>query len=75
MSQASSEYSFISLDDFDAMRRFLEIYWERGGKASDDIAVLLGSLNRDEGSQSLPLDAAMWEDWLDAVSGSAPSRS
>jgi hypothetical protein len=52
---------------FDAMRRFLEGYWERGGKKSDDLAVLLGSLNRDEGSRSLPLDPALWSDWLDAI--------
>ncbi|WBY08238.1 hypothetical protein PIB19_01425 [Sphingomonas sp. 7/4-4] len=29
---------------FAAMRQFLEAYWERGGKQSDDIATLLGAL-------------------------------
>jgi hypothetical protein len=50
---------------YDAMCRFLEAYWERGGRSSDDIAVLLGSLNRlpDGG----PVDPAMWVDWQDAV--------
>ena len=52
---------------FDAMRAFLEAYWERGGKRSDDLAVLLGSLNRDEASNTPPLDAALWRDFRDAV--------
>ena len=52
------------LEAFDAMRAFLEAYWERGGKQSDDIAVLLGSLNRYGGP---PLDIAQWHDWLDAL--------
>lgn len=53
---------------FDAMRAFLEAYWDRGGKQSDDLAVLLGSLNRDEASNTPPLDVAQWHDWRDAVS-------
>lgn len=47
---------------YEAMRWFLEKYWERGGKSSDDIAVLLGSLNRG-GNDFLPLDRAQWSDW------------
>ncbi len=62
------QYGMVShIDAFDGMRKFLEAYWERGGKTSDDLAILLGSLNRDESTQSLPLDPAMWEDWLSAV--------
>ena len=57
------------LQAFDAMRTFLEAYWERGGKASDDLAVLLGSLSRDAYTNGLPLDAALWGDWLDAIDG------
>ena len=68
MTQVSSESAISLIDAFDAMRHFLEAYWDRGGRVSDDIAVLLGSLNRDESTQSLPLDAAMWDDWLKAVS-------
>jgi hypothetical protein len=60
---------------FDAMREFLEAYWERGGKASDDIAVLLGSLNRDVWANHMPLDRAMWEDWREAVSAVTVARS
>ena len=55
------------LTAFDAMRRFLEAYWERGGKQSDDIAVLLGSLNRDAWENKMPLDRAQWDEWRDAV--------
>ena len=43
---------------FAAMRIFLEAYWERGGRSSDDIAVLLGSLE---------VDPAQRLDWIDAV--------
>jgi hypothetical protein len=52
---------------FDAMRFFLEDYWKRGGKSSDDIAILLGSLNRDPRTRSMPLDHAHWHDWMTAV--------
>ncbi|WP_162806786.1 hypothetical protein [Sphingosinicella terrae] len=51
---------------FDAMRLFLKTYWERGGRASDDLAVLLGGLERLE-SDGMPLDPAMWSDWVEAV--------
>ena len=68
MTNNSRDQQICLIDAFDSMRRFLEAYWERGGRQSDDIAILLGSLNRDEAIQSLPLDAAMWDDWLAAVS-------
>lgn len=51
---------------FDAMRAFLESYWIRGGKQSDDIAILLGALNRDEPAH-MPLDEALWNDWIEAI--------
>jgi hypothetical protein len=57
---------------FDAMLLFLEAYWERGGRASDDLAVLLGGLQRLE-SDGRPLDPAMWSDWLEAVDRASPS--
>ena len=55
------------LDAFDAMRLFLEAYWERGGKTSDDIAILLGSIDRGLGREGGPVDIAQWFDWLEAV--------
>ena len=55
------------LQAFDALRGFLEAYWERGGKQSEEIAALLGSLNRDRQGNHAPLDAAQWCDWRRAV--------
>lgn len=52
---------------FDAARQFLEAYWERGLRSSDDIAVLLGSMNGEMTQDGRPLDPAQWTDWLDAV--------
>ena len=67
---------------FDAMRRFLEIWWEVGGRSEDNIATILGSTNRTGGAdgstqQGAPVDMALWNDWRDAVTkvlskGSAP---
>lgn len=47
------------LQAFDAMRTFLKSYWERGGKRSNDLAVLLGSLNREAERNTPPLDPAL----------------
>lgn len=55
------------MEAFDAMCAFLAAYWERGGRASDDLAVLLGSLSRSISVNGMPADAALWTDWLDAV--------
>jgi hypothetical protein len=52
---------------FDAMRYFLERYWERGGRSSDDLAVLLGELSTDVFTDDAPSDPAQWHDWLVAV--------
>jgi hypothetical protein len=69
---------------FDAMRRFLETWWEVGGRSEDNIATILGSTNRTNGASSSapqgpPIDMALWDDWRDAVTkvlskGSAPDR-
>jgi hypothetical protein len=50
---------------FDVLNLFLERYWIRGGRSSDDIAILLGSLAK-QSSSGLPLDQALWQDWLEA---------
>lgn len=50
-----------------AMFRFLENYWERGGRTDEDIAGLLGSMSLDTFSGDEPADAAMWDDWLEAI--------
>jgi len=51
------------LQAFNAMRRFLEGYYERTN--SDDVGSLLGDLQlcQDGGT----FDPAAWEDWMDAV--------
>lgn len=62
------ESILITIDDaFEAVRVFIESYWERGGNSSDDIAILLGSLNRNREIDVTPLDPAQWQDWLNAV--------
>jgi hypothetical protein len=61
------ERALSSLNAFDAMRAFLEAYWEREFKQSDDIAVLLGSLNRVPVSDTPPLDIALGHEWLKAI--------
>jgi len=50
-----------------AMFRFLENYWERGRRTDEDIAALLGSMSLDTFSGDEPADAAMWDDWLEAI--------
>ena len=68
---------------FDAMRRFLEVWWERGGRSEDQLARVLGSLNRTHHSilgPGAPLNIALWDDWRDAITlilerGSAPDRA
>jgi hypothetical protein len=44
---------------FEATRYFLQAYWERGGRGSEDVAMLLSDLDA---------DPAQWNDWLAAVS-------
>jgi hypothetical protein len=43
---------------FRAMKVFVEAFWERGGRSSDGLAMLLGSLD---------VDPAQRADWTDAV--------
>jgi hypothetical protein len=52
---------------FDAAREFLDAYWERGLRSSEDIAILLSSMNGEMTHDGRPFDSAQWTDWLDAV--------
>ena len=61
------KHDLTELEAFDAMRAFLEAYWKRGGSSSDDLAVLLGDLNRSIWAGGRPGDPAQWSDWLKAV--------
>jgi hypothetical protein len=52
---------------YDAMFLFLHRYWERTGRHADDVAGLLGSLNRGLADDGRPADPAMAEDWAACV--------
>ncbi|HBY42164.1 MULTISPECIES: hypothetical protein [unclassified Brevundimonas] len=49
---------------YQAMRVFLEAYWERGGRADTQITDLLSGM---QGGTEETADPAMWADWLDAI--------
>lgn len=75
------QHSLTELEAFDAMRTFLEAFWERDGRNSDDgIARILSFTQRGwpNGApqlphlQGAPLDIAQWEDWLDAIKATKP---
>ena len=54
-------------EGFDAMRSFLEAYWERG-KGSDDVRSVLSDIDCSLTADGGPIDRAQWSDWLEAVS-------
>jgi hypothetical protein len=54
-------------EGFDAMRHFLEAYWERGLRSSDDIRLLLSALDASMTNDGGPMDIAQWNDWLAAT--------
>ena len=60
---------------FDAMRSFIEAYWERGLKSSDDIRLLLSAMDGSFSGDGRPSDPAQWDDWLEAVSKVEVDRS
>lgn len=55
------------LQAFDAMRLFLEAFWERGGRQSEDIALLIDFIDRDVWANGMPGDPAQWDDFRRAV--------
>ena len=60
---------------YDAMFAFLVAYWERGGKSSDDLAVMLGSMNRTLFTDRGTADPAQWHDWERAVASIKAKRN
>lgn len=64
----SDETPRLSLREaFDAMRQFLEAYWERGLRSSDDIRLLLSAMDCSMTNDGGPIDIAQWTDWLAAT--------
>ena len=59
--------SLSPIEAYDAMSFFLEAYWNRGKRGSDDIAALLSSVGRNTDADLPPIDIAQWHDWLEAV--------
>lgn len=52
---------------FDAMRHFLEGYWERGLRSSNDIRLLLSAMDCSMANDGRPIDIAQWSDWVAAT--------
>ena len=52
------------LASYDAMVEFIAMWWEQGGRTSDDIAQLLGALTRHDEFQGYSLDGAAWNDYM-----------
>jgi hypothetical protein len=52
---------------YKAMVRFLENYYERGGRNDDEIAVLLSSMSTEIFQDGETADPAIWDDWLHAI--------
>jgi len=62
------------LEAYNAMVWFLNSYWERRGKLSDDIAILMSDLSREIWSNQMPGDPASWRDWQKAVTNIQGAR-
>lgn len=65
MNDHAAQYALTELEAFNAMRTFLEAYWQRGLRESDEIAGLLGGLRLLP--DGITADPAQWHDWLAAV--------
>lgn len=54
---------------FQALHNFIEAWWIRGGKMSDDALWLsvATTLGRTQEGEAVSSDPAMWQDFLDAV--------
>jgi hypothetical protein len=58
-----------AVEAFDAMRSFLESYWDEGGKAEEELLHLLSSIERDAAIRpdGGTLDPGQWSRWVEAV--------
>jgi hypothetical protein len=65
----SNQTLLTPLEAYDAMFAFLDAYWQRGGRSSDDIAAMLGTMNRTTffSDRRQTADPAQWDDWVAAI--------
>ena len=62
----SDEAAYLTVREaFEATRVFLEAYWVRGARGSDDLATQISDLDA---------DPAQWSDWMEAVSRVKPQQ-
>lgn len=59
---------------FDAMRKFLEDWWELTGKG-DELGTLLSAMDGSMTSDGLPIDRAVWDSWMKSCEEYADSVS
>lgn len=55
-------------DAYRAMFEFLDAYWQRGGRADEQIAIMLSAVQYgDELGPTKSADPASWHDWIAAI--------
>jgi hypothetical protein len=59
--------SLTTREAFDAMRYFLEAFWERGSRSSEGVGFLVSAMDGSMTADGGPIDGAQWNDWLEAV--------
>ncbi|PTB24172.1 hypothetical protein C9I56_35405 [Paraburkholderia caribensis] len=59
--------SLTTAEAFHAMLIFLDRYYERGGRQSEDIATLLSGISQTLWADGSTNEPAQWHDWLTAV--------
>jgi hypothetical protein len=57
-----------------AMFHFIDAFWERGDKRSEDLACLLSWMNINRAADE-SMDPAQWHDFLDAVAKTRAERA
>ena len=55
------------LEAYDAAIEFLDAYWKRGLKGSDEVASILSNMSRTVWADGWSGDPAYLHDWMDAV--------
>ncbi len=63
----SLDIALNELEAFDAMRKFVENYWNVGGQSEDEIRYLLSAMDRGTWPDHSPGDPATWSEWIDSI--------